>query len=166
MENLRQAQHSGRTRIIGILLLAAILLLLVGSAGAAPEKTPQFINPLDGSIVQGTVDVLIFAPEYAQYHAEFGVDGDKWRPMLSKGDGVFSLDWNSAEASHGKHALLARFYYGGDRPPVAAISITVWVNNESPGGQAGSASVLPLPCIQVMTAYGLIPSNCAAPATS
>jgi len=164
MENLRQVNRPGRARLIGTLMLAAVMfLLVVGSAGAAPEKTPQFINPLNGSTVEGSVKVLIFAPEYSQYMAELGVDNDNWQPMSSPEPGVFTAYWNSAEVSRGKHTLTARFTYGGDRPPVAAISIQVWVDNASPDGQA---NILPLPCIHVMGAYGLKPSDCAAPATS
>jgi len=165
MENQRQTIRSWRARLIGTLMLAAVMfLLLVGNAGAETNKTPQFISPLAGSTVVGTVKVLVFAPEYAQLNAEFGVDGGKWRPMSSPEPGVFTTFWNSAEAGRGKHTLSARFTYpGGDRPPVATISVLVWVGNASPDGQA---EILPLPCIHVMGAYGLKPADCAAPATS
>lgn len=155
--DFEQRRHygSGRTRLIGTLFVTLMMLLIIaGRAGAAVDKSPQFVNPLNGSLVEGAMKVLVYAPQYAQFNAEFGVDGKAWRPMVSEEPGVFTVDWDSTEVSRGKHTLTARFRYGGERPPEAAISITVWVVN-GPDGQAG---MLPLPCINLLK-----PVACAAP---
>lgn len=131
--NWRRANGSGRARLIGPLIAAVVMILLaVGHAGAAVHSkppTPYFVSPLNGSTVEGTVPVIVFAPELAQFDAELGVDGEQWQPMHSRGDGIFELKWNSADVSSGKHTLTARFTFGPTRPPIYGISIRVNVLN-------------------------------------
>jgi hypothetical protein len=167
--NWRPASGSGREWFIGILIAALVLMLLVvGNAGAAANSkspTPYFASPLNGSTVEGTVPVIVYAPEFAQFNAELGVDGVSWQPMHSRGDGIFDMKWNSADVGSGKHTLTARFTLEFGRPPVYAVSIQVKVLNlEIP--LPPEAGLLPLPCIYVEVPTGLRPAACGAPATS
>jgi hypothetical protein len=161
--DLRQT-GSGRTRLVGTLMLALVLMLpAVGQARAAANSnppTPYFVTPQSGSTVSNTVTVVVFAPEYAYWITELGVDGGNWQLMSNRGEGTFFLSWNTGYASNGKHTLTARFTNELGGPPVAAVSIRVWVQNEEPDGQA---SILPLPCAYVLPPYSLKGPACAAP---
>ncbi len=154
-EKQRRTYGSGRARLLGTLMAALVILLLaVGQVGAAAgnkPQTPRFLTPLNGSTVEDQVLVMVFAPSFVGYDAEFGVDGGNWQPMKDNGDGAFELLWNSGYASNGKHTLTARFSLGLGRPPVAAVSIQVAVQNPlidaPPNVQAGT---LTPPCIHVL----------------
>jgi hypothetical protein len=161
------------------------------AAANSNPPTPYFVAPLNGSIVSNTVTVIVFAPEYTNWIAELGVDGGNWQLMSTKGDGTLALSWNTGYASNGKHTLTARFTNELGGPPVAAVSIRVSVQNEEPDGQASKlplpcislrptvtpvdcagsddyraasddwARTQPLPCIQVIPAFGVKPGDCA-----
>ncbi len=167
--NWRPANGSRRARLVGIsFVVLALMLLAVGQARAAVNSkrpTPYFASPMNGSTVAGAVPVIVYAPELAQFDAELGVDGSNWQPMYSSGDGIFKLEWSSADVGSGKHTLTARFSLGLGRPPVYAISIRInVVNYEIP--PPPEAGMLPLPCIRVDAPAGLRPAACGSPATS
>jgi hypothetical protein len=87
------------------------------------------VEPLDGSTVQGIQSVIVAAPEYSLYYAEFGVDGGRWQPLQDQGDGTFAAKWNSGHVPNGKHTLTARFSLGPGKLPVYTTSIRVYVEN-------------------------------------
>lgn len=123
-----------RTRLIGTLLVVMMMsVLAAGQAqGAAPHGIPgeaYFKAPEDGSIVTGIQTVMVWAPEYSLFYAEFGVDGGRWQPLQDQGGGAFAAKWNSGQFPNGKHTLTARFSLGPGKVPVYAVSIRVNVQN-------------------------------------
>ncbi len=164
LENSRRSNRTGRSRLFATLLFALVLMLLAaGQARAGGNSPPRFFSPLDDSVVEGLVTIAVYAPDLAQYQAEFGVDNANWQAMVTSGEGLFQFKWNSAYAGRGLHTLTARFSLGPGRPPVAAVSISVWVNNEEPDAQAGAGSLLADNCINVLRPYSTNPPKCSAP---
>jgi hypothetical protein len=171
MAESRRTTRSGRTRLIGTLFVALVILLLavvqVSAAVNGNPPTPRFVSPLDGWTVEGTVPVMVKAPDLPLFNAELGVDGGSWQPMHYKGNGVFFATWNSAYVQNGKHILTARFALELGGPPDVAVSIHVLVQNEEiPPQPIADAGILSHPCIQVMPAYGLKPNECHPPVTN
>lgn len=170
----RRPNLSGRTRFVATLIaVMMIVLLAAGVAGAADNSeppTPRFASPLNGWVVEGMVPVRFYAPQQSQWAAEFGVDGAGWQPMTTTGNGVFYTKWDSAHVAGGWHTLTVRLSYGPGRPPVIAVSIEVFVDNEMPGGQAGGElpgrpnSVASHVCLPVTTAFSIAnPPYCGYP---
>ncbi len=130
----QRASDFRRARLAAaVIALVLMLLMAAGHADAARFNAippgARFITPLNGSVVQGVQSVVVSAPEYSQYYAEFGVDGGKWQPLQHQGDGIFNAKWNSGQVPNGRHTLTARLSLGPGKVPIYSVSIRVYVQN-------------------------------------